>query len=595
MPGGGTSGVSGVRQKTVNGQERIVMDYQSKGGIDTAWLAEAHDKMVEVVKTKYEDKIDESTQKIAALKEVDISVSKILEKLNILRGSYHGSVLENKSIFATHHVSVQNKNPADDKIYLDCSAESKAEERELKISIEQLASKDKTLPIGEAYPEHMKTALNLEGTITANEKDVVISPTMTLEYIYRTLKLAAKGSKFDVFVDVLKSETASAAGSYRLQLRATEEGKPLTLSENEGSNVLAGLNIKPSEKTEEQLSAHMTIDGMKITRSSNKISDAIGGFNFVLMRATTGLDEDYITVSTEKNLVGIRDAVFELADGLKGFYELENKYCPRDAKHQPEEGAVLAGDRSLEKLTKDLSDFMRGVALGGEKDDLKMGSELGFSLKRLDSGVHTFDFDRGKLIKILMSTPEKIERFFALRCESTSPSFDVLQLSSNLSPQIKSASIQLKVWKETEEPHDLRASFKTRSGNWTEATISKTGLISGKEKTIFESLRVLFLGSLEENLEELDSFIETTLTISQGKADELAVRLSESLGGKAIEGVEKEKEKLKEKMEKEVSVIEKKRDDMIKRSEKVHQAAAKYEMTKKLIKAQELLQNSDNW
>lgn len=597
MPGSTiTSGITGTREIVLNGEKKTVFNYKVKGSIDPALIAEGTDKIIEAVTQKHQTKIDEKTNRIKALKEVESALQLIGKKLLALRGEPHLKGFENKNVFLERHLGIQNKDITDQKPYMECICDPGSPLRQFTMAVKQLAAYDQTISPGAYYPQTLKDPLELQGKITVNGIDVEITQDMSLENVKAAFASASKRGKFNVFIDALTAETSRTPGAYRLYLQSTEEGDPLVLSETSGSGVLAALNIQESRKTKDELSAKLFLNGIEITRSSNKISDLIEGCTFNVMGITPGTDHDYLTLKTEKNLVKIRDVVSELAAALKEFYALENKYCARDTQGNALEEAFLVRSPVMEKIIKDLDGFLRQALPGGPKGNIKIGAEIGFSLDREADGTHKFSFDEAKFIKALMEKPDKIEDFFSWKVQWEKPYFYSGSSGRPLQGALRGQPIRLKVWRESEGPEGVRAALKTPSSNWTEATFSN-GFIKGKQGTMYEPLHIAVLAEGLRQVNHPGETLETTLTIAQGKADELMGQLFPGIVGvlgriqreprieKEITALEQDTKNLTDKMNRDIQRLQEKKESMMARLQKLNEAAEKFERAKQLQKA----------
>ncbi|MCP4288152.1 MAG: flagellar filament capping protein FliD [Gammaproteobacteria bacterium] len=143
--------------------------------------------------------------------------------------------------------------------------------------------------------------------------------------------------------------------------------------------------------TENELDASLTIDGVAVSRGSNKISDAVDGLTFTLVKAGEA------NVSVSQNSTAAIDAV-------TGFVEAHNALKDQISSFS---GAGLSGGilRSIESL-------MRGVLNNGLSGlgEYSYISELGVTS---DSETGRLQLDSEQLVAALEENPDSVIDFFS--------------------------------------------------------------------------------------------------------------------------------------------------------------------------------------
>lgn len=224
------------------------------------------------------------------------------------------------------------------------------------VSVEKLA-KAQTLT-SDAQSSN-NAALNLAGTVKINGKEIVIEAEDSLERIAEKIN---NTDGINVNASVLKVDETK----YQLVLNSKLSGTANAIVFEDDNNVLSTLGLNnPDNITQPAVDAEIIINGIKITRSANKIDDAIPNVTLTLKNEgessdlTVELDKDKI-VAAVKTFVEKYNAVMD--------YINQNSTYSYDTSTQKGTASALFGDstlRSIEStLRKSLIMQVEGVSEG---------------------------------------------------------------------------------------------------------------------------------------------------------------------------------------------------------------------------------------
>ncbi|GLR13109.1 hypothetical protein GCM10007907_18990 [Chitinimonas prasina] len=207
-------------------------------------------------------------------------------------------------------------------------------------------------------------------------------------------------------------------GGFRLVLSATESGADasmkISVTDDDGNATdAAGLSQLAYDatlavgsgqnmtQTQQAQSAVFYLDGIKITKASNVVSDVLSGVTLTLQKATEGKTT---SLSVSRDTSGVVDKVGEF---VKGYNELMAQLKELTAYNdKSKEAAVLQGDQAIRSVQTQLKGILNGVMAGS--GDLRRLTDVGISFDK--AGVMTFDTD--KFGKALASNPDAVASLF---------------------------------------------------------------------------------------------------------------------------------------------------------------------------------------
>ena len=188
----------------------------------------------------------------------------------------------------------------------------------------------------------------------------------------------------------------------RLILTSTETGeKDFEVK----GDVLNGLGLDKAEKVPGE-DAEFTIDGMKVTRSSNEVSDVIENVTIHLLGETKENVNLSLKTDTEKLTTAVKDFV-EQYNNVMGF--ISEKNSVGDPSKKDNKAGTLNGDGSMMRLQSSLRFLMTGAPGNNDKTNIITPMELGIESKDKTS---TITFDEEKFKAALKKDPEAVQNFF---------------------------------------------------------------------------------------------------------------------------------------------------------------------------------------
>ncbi len=204
------------------------------------------------------------------------------------------------------------------------------------------------------------------------------------------------------------------SGNYYLTLQAKETGAAntisLTMNDGDGDNTdaagLSSLYTDPSaqELTETQAAANaqLTVNGIAVERSNNKIDDLIEGVSITLKSADPSTT---VTVSASKNYGGLTSKVKSFIESYNSLVDTlseQTKYDPAT-----KQAGTLLGDSSVSRIGSALSRMLyEGV--DGVDPDVNSLSKLGIEI---DENGH-LSLDSDKLQQAMKDHPDDVIKFF---------------------------------------------------------------------------------------------------------------------------------------------------------------------------------------
>lgn len=233
--------------------------------------------------------------------------------------------------------------------------------------------------------------------------------------------------------DVTASVRPTEDGKFTLVMTSKKTGDEGQIKvEVEGDNKLGDvLNFDPAaakppagkmDTTVEAQNAIVVIDGVKLTRSSNTITDAIDGITLELQQVSEK-DKDDPTKFVYENL-SVTSDTSKFKGAIEEFVKLYNAFLsesssasawkpPAEGKEgEPNAGnGALMGNSTLRRLTAD----MREVAVGSNSelsDVFASLAKLGIEVKTEDAATGKLTIDSKKLEAAVKENPAEIEALF---------------------------------------------------------------------------------------------------------------------------------------------------------------------------------------
>lgn len=298
---------------------------------------------------------------------------------------------------------------SDDK-KVSVTATDKAANDNYRVTVQELATASK-LTSGKIPALENKTiydALNVSGDLVIKGKDgkeTAISLETTDGLKELTIKINNQSKETGVKATIVDS---------RLVLSNVETGKAdFSVADNDLAKTL---NLSGTESHFELgKNAEFTIDGMKVERSSNKISDVVEHVTFELKAKTSdevslGLVQDHDkSVSAAKDLVEQYNNVMTFID---------EKLSVGDPSKKGNKTGALSGDSSLIRLQSALRTMMTAAVPNSGNTTINKPKDIGISSVDRTS---TLKFDEEAFRKALEKDPQAVQNFFSTTITSKDP------------------------------------------------------------------------------------------------------------------------------------------------------------------------------
>ena len=327
--------------------------------------------------------------------------------------------------------------------------------------------------------------------------DIAISTGMSLTDI--ASEINKKTAETGVSASILKI----SASEHRLVLSAVGTNKPIQIIQKSGSNIPQTIGLlngsgTPANQLQAATPAQLELNGITVTRDSNRIDDLIDGVTLDILKQAPA---ESLTLKIEPDSNAIEKA-------MKEFVEAYNKYRDFALAQQAvgPNGAVspiaqLFGSSVLKNVNGNLYQTLTNVV----KHDGKDYSLRNFGLK-FDK-QNKLELDSSKLSVALKDNLEAVKSFFAARNTSSNPDFRLTKHTDRYAAQDFNLSVTMAGGKIT------AASLNGNSGD-----IEIDGnQIKGKAGSVFEGLAFTYVGS---------SSASTKISFSQGIADRLKNELA---------------------------------------------------------------------
>ncbi|MDT2833648.1 flagellar filament capping protein FliD [Vagococcus carniphilus] len=350
------------------------------------------DKLIEaesVPLTKMNLRKSKMTEQQNALKDVRLRLNSLFTNLE---------KLQKNETFNTKITS--SSHPEKVKI----TANDLADVEDYKVTVEKLATSTK-ITSGEIAKLKDKTIydeLGASGKITLplkSEKDRLDGKTLDITIDEKdslkeiTNKINQESKQTGIKASVINN---------RLILTSVETGeKDFEIK----GDVLNGLGLDKAEKVPGE-DAEFTIDGMKVTRSSNEVSDVIENVTIHLLGETKENVNLSLKTDTEKLTTAVKDFV-EQYNNVMGF--ISEKTSVGDPSKKDNKAGTLNGDGSMMRLQSSLRFLMTGAPGNNDKTNIITPMELGIESK---DKTATITFDEEKFKEALKKDPEAVQNFF---------------------------------------------------------------------------------------------------------------------------------------------------------------------------------------
>ena len=304
-------------------------------------------------KTRAENKITSLKAQKTAWSDISTRLTNFLSKVD---------ALQKDDAYQTKKATTTNSSIA------SIAGTTEAPEGTYDLKINQLATATKVT--GSQVAQSSKTALNVSGqlSLTSSEVDENGKP------ITASIEITAEDSLKDVAAKInSQSKTTFVAASIvdnRLILTNTKMGDKNFLIDG---NAAEGLGIGSTATTTQGQPAIFELDGMKITRDSNSVTDVIDGVTLTLAKKS----EEHVTLSLANDTSKVVDAVQGLVDQYNSLMSfIDDNLTVGDPSSENNKTGTLVGDSALTRLQTQLRNLITIPAVSGSK---LTASKLGIS------------------------------------------------------------------------------------------------------------------------------------------------------------------------------------------------------------------------
>jgi len=325
---------------------------------------------------------------------------------------------------------------------------------------------------------------------SASSTTITITADMSLDDIADTIN-ASKTS-----TGVTASVVKSSDSSYMIVLSGVETDRDITLAAGTGDDVLNKLGLTKSgggkvTPLQTAQGAILTVDGVKVTRSSNEIDDAIDGVTLNLYKADP---TNTLSLEVASDLSGIETQIKAFVTAYNSFrdFVLTNQKTNTDGTAS--DGATLFGDTLLRGTSSSLQSLL-ATAIDGTSL-----ATIGITLDSDNKLV----VDDTTLENALNNSLSSVKALFSYQVTSSSGSLKLLSHGDGPT----SAAFDLKV---TVDESTGTLTGASVNGNTSLFTVNGS-TITGAKGTAYEGLTFVYSGKVSQTV---------SVTVSQGIADRL--------------------------------------------------------------------------
>lgn len=472
--------------------------------LDTEALVAAVYEAKRVPAVRLETKIERNEAKLAAFTELEGLLETLRDAVNGLRNP-PGLLGESENLFEVKSAFLTaSGGTADPAAILGVNLETSATTGSFDVVVERLATAHKlearsaassSQTLAEAWNGGVGFAGDLELGLAGSTKAVVaVTGDMTLAELRDAINATSLDS------GVTANLVQVAEGDVRLVLSGRETGKAIELADLGPDSVTALL--APSELVAAQ-TALISIDGLAIERTGNRIDDVLEGVVLDLYDAEPGTT---VTVTVENDVAGVKAQIQAFVEAYNAVRDFLAKHSEVSADGEVGAEAVLFGDRTLREITRALASEVGGAARGLGPDALATLRSIGVTMG--EGGK--LSIDEAKLDSMLLTELDQVRDILEFRVRSSSTELAVLARGNELS----STSLEVVI---TDADADGVPEAATIGGLAAEVDGSR---IIGPEGTELAGLELAWVGQGSTTI---------SLEVSQGIADRVYNLLDSAL------------------------------------------------------------------
>lgn len=504
-----TSSTGGIGTLTQSGSAFRLSGASS--ALDTEAMVEALSAAKRLPAARLEKRIEANDAKLAAYADLKAKLTALKDSLAGLRNP-PGFLGVNSNLFAQKDVFYRSDSTTPPNSLIAVSAGNATAAGSFELQVVQLATARKAMSgtladasaalSGQVVPDG-----DFSGSISlglADRSPVAIAVTGTMSLQDLRVAINAQTSQSGVSASILKE----AEGAWRLVLTGAETGKEIMLGQS-GDDVMGRLGISSdgggtfAQVLQAPQQAQLRIDGVLVSRSSNKVTDAVDGMTFDLLRAEPGTT---VTVDVEASLATVKEQIVTFVaayNDLRSFAEAQTALGSDGAVADE---AVLFGDATLRALTQGIGGLLSGAVAGLAPGRAGSLAALGITL----GADNLLAIDDGKLDRALLTDLEGVRDIFEFRSSSSSANLAVFARPERLAGNAFEVTI-------VDADDDGVPESATIDG--VAMTIQGKRLI-GPPGSAYQGLELLWSGKGGESVQ---------MTATQGIADKLFAHLDKAL------------------------------------------------------------------
>jgi len=270
-------------------------------------------------------------------------------------------------------------------------------------------------------------ALGLEGTFSLNGVEISVQGSDTLDDVVSRINQANReGPGGEDASGVRATVVTVAEGDVRLVLSSEREGAA-GIAMDDPAGVLAGLGVlgaggEKAEVLQAGADARIRVDGIELTRDSNRITDALDGITLNLETAAPGV---VARIDVSSNNTMLQTTLGQLVEEFNDFVE----YLDGAMKAGGEESrrGPLASDSVLRSVRRSLQATMLAIVPGAGADAPERLSDIGITLQR----DGRFQLDEARLSEALASDRDGVARLLERSWESSHSALSLVNIGLN--------------------------------------------------------------------------------------------------------------------------------------------------------------------
>jgi flagellar hook-associated protein 2 len=328
------------------------------------------------------------------LRKVDAAWSSVVSRLGSLRTAADNLRLPNR-------LAEQVAITTTDESAVTASRTGLPEPGSITFSVERLATKHQVVAGTTPFPAADAVVGEGAFTLRGDDGEALVTIETDGETTLADLARQINRNQSQVNAQVIRTDE----GAHRLVLTARESGAANRFTIDTD---LANLGAAAEGTTEGQ-DAHLKVGTLDVYRSSNTVTDLIGGLQIDLRKAEAGTP---ITINVERDLDGAVEQVKEFVDALNGAMKMLKDVSAAGTGNR----GPLSGNSLVRRVAADLRQAMNGI-VDGIAGDVRTASALGISVQRDGS----FKLDQSRLREVLSEDFDAVAKLFARNGEATDP------------------------------------------------------------------------------------------------------------------------------------------------------------------------------